>query len=61
MELQKVYTIHGEAIIDLKEIIGVFPKATRDSFPYIMFRCGEKIYFNDYHLQQLKQVINTSK
>lgn len=55
MDLQKVITIHGEAFIDLKEIIGIMPNISRDSFSYILLRCGERVYFENYHLNELKK------
>jgi hypothetical protein len=55
--LQKVYTIYGEAFIDFSEIIGILPKSSRDGIPCILLRCGERIYIDDYHLQQLKKKI----
>lgn len=56
--MKKVHTINGEALIDLNEIIGIMPKTSRDSFPYILLRCGERIYFDDYHLGVLKQELS---
>lgn len=55
--MKKVYTHHGEAWIDLNEIIGIMPKINRDSLPYILLRCGEKIFFDDYHLNKIKEDI----
>lgn len=55
--MKKVYTLHGEAWIDLNEIIGIMPKVSRDTMPYILLRCGEKIFFDEYHLKKLKEDI----
>lgn len=56
--LKQVHTINGATLLDLNEIIGIFPKESRDSNPYIILRCGVRIYFEEYHLTQLKTELN---
>jgi len=56
--LKEVITIDGRALLDLNEVIGVFPKASRDGSPYIILRCGFKIFFDEYDLNKLKAEIN---
>lgn len=52
-ELTKVYTVKGNAYIDLSQIIAIMPSAQRDSYAYALLISGDKIPFDNYNLQKL--------